>query len=597
MKVFLRKLAVVLLIVLISAYSYNAERIGDLSEVYLRKGMESLRVLNYRDALLYFGRAFSSNPKSEAGELAYLYLGKAYALFSYASGSRRGILASIGYLNQYPFHYKVPRYIHVQREFVGDSYLILQWYGTAKNIYANLYGETERVEYLVKYGYASALDGSVEGFNYLRELKEVPSEYLDLYYMTMGFYHFNLGRYGTAKEYMMRALEVNPHLREDPHLLFRLGVSHYKLGDWRRGILYLELSLRADPFNTYKEKANFYLALINLETKNFREAFRNLKSLTEDDGLFYRKTAQVLFSSLWYYDEFLKVYGEKIGDYRNKLLQIGWLNVENAYGDLPLLGIYYLALKTGSLSEEEMEFLKVKRPKLTDLLLENDLFVLSPFIEKVRKTLKGYRFYIRKEAEFVRDLYLANDTTFMLLFEDSIDLLARSLVFVGDVRARRLLPFLKDESLSAFLEAQLLIVEGKTREAVKKLEASLKDLKGDDRKEALILIGYLKGDTETLEGVLKEVDLSHPRFSGYASLLYLRLADIYFSRGDLKRSAKYYRKVVSLSIKDQTYWWSLFRLALIGERTGDRETIRWVVNKVKGEDNIMSRVITALWEG
>ncbi|MDQ7037888.1 MAG: tetratricopeptide repeat protein [Aquificota bacterium] len=597
MRVLLRKLAVALLIVLVSAYSYNAERREDLSEVYLRKGMESLRVLNYRDALLYFARAFSSNPESEAGELAYLYLGKAYALFSYASGSRRGILASIGYLNQYPFHYKVPRFIHVQREFVGDSYLILQWYGTAKNIYANLYGETERVEYLIKYSYASALEGSVEGFNYLRAVKSVSPEYLDLYYMTMGFYHFNLGKYETAKEYMMRAVEVNPYLREDPHLLFRLGVSYYKLGDWRRSILYLELSLRADPFSTYREKASFYLALINLETRNFREAFRNLESLTEDNGLFYRKVSQILFASLWYYDEFLEVYGERIGDYRKKLLQIGWLNVENTYGDLPLLGIYYLALKTGSLSEEEREFLKVKRPRLSDLLLENDLFFIDPFIKKVKRTLRSYRFYVREEAEFIRELYLANDSTFLLLFEDSTDLLVRSLVFVGDLRAKKLLPFLKDRSLSAFLEAQILIVEGKTEEALKRLETSLRGLKGDDRKEALMLIGYLKGDPKTLEDVLKEVDLNHPRFSGYATVLYLRLADIYFSRGDLARSAGYYRKVVDLGVKDYAYWWSLFRLALIGDRTGDRETISWVVNKVKGEDNIMSRVITTLWEG
>jgi tetratricopeptide (TPR) repeat protein len=603
MRVLLRKLAVALLIFLISAYSYNAERTAeeDLSETYLRKGLESLKVLNYRDALVYFAKAFSANPKSEAGEMAYLYLGKGYALFSYASGSRRGILAAVGYLNQYPFYYKVPRFLQVQREFIADSYLLLQWYDSAKNIYANLYGETERVEYMIKYGYATALSGSVEGFNYLKDLAKrgVPPDYADLYYMTVGFFYFNLGKYEVAKEYMMRTLELNPYLREDPHLLFRLGVSHYKLGDWRKAILYLELALRNDPFGMYEESSNFYLTFINLETRNFREAFKNLQHLLSKDRLFYRKISQVVFSSLWYYDEFLEVYRDRIGNYREKLLQIGWLNVENAFGDLPLLGIYYLALKTGRISEEEREFLRVKRPKLGDLILGNDLFPLKPFVEKVRRALLGYRFYVRKEALFLRELYTTNEQSFLTLFsgEEERELLARSLVFLGDLGARKILPFLKDGSLFRFLEAQILILEGRIGEALPLLEASLEGLEGDDRREAQILVSYLRNDPLGLEEATRGLDLKHPRFSGYAPLIFLKLGDLYFSRGDLEKSALYYRKAVDLGTRDEVYWWALFRLALIGEKTGDAEILSWVVKKAKEEDNIMSRVITTLWEG
>ncbi|MDQ7082754.1 MAG: hypothetical protein Q9N34_07260 [Aquificota bacterium] len=138
----------------------------------------------------------------------------------------------------------MPRFLHTQREFVADSYLLLQWYEKAKNIYANLYGETEKTEYMISICYASALSGSIEGYQYLSKLgKEgVPEDYLDLYYMTMGFYSFNLGKYRLASQYMSYAVNTNTYLREDPHLLFRLGVSYYKLGDWRRALLYLELA-------------------------------------------------------------------------------------------------------------------------------------------------------------------------------------------------------------------------------------------------------------------------------------------------------------------------------------------------------------------
>jgi len=109
--------------VLISAYSYNAERVqsADLAERYFRKALDNLKILNYIDALIYFTRAYKADPTSRYGELSYLYLGKSYALYSYAFGSKKGVMASIGYLNQYPFHYKVPRFIHTQREFLGDA--------------------------------------------------------------------------------------------------------------------------------------------------------------------------------------------------------------------------------------------------------------------------------------------------------------------------------------------------------------------------------------------------------------------------------------------------------------------------------------------
>jgi len=238
---------------------------------------------------------------------------------------------------------------------------------------------------MIKYGYAAALSGSIEGYTYIKNLSltGVPSDYLDLYYMTMAFYNFNLGRYRLTVDYALEALNANSYLREDSNLLFRLGVSYYKLGDWRKGLLYLEMAVRKDAFGVYKDRANFYLALINLETKNYREAMANLRRLISEGKLFYNKFSQLLFSSLWYYDEFLEVYGEELGDYRSLLLQLGWLNVEDAYGELPALGLYYLSLRSGLLTEEEEEFLRVKNLTLREFVLEGDLFSPERFLARV----------------------------------------------------------------------------------------------------------------------------------------------------------------------------------------------------------------------
>ncbi len=587
---------------MISTYSYNAEREKDpqLAKRYFEKGLKSLRVLNYRDALMYFARAYSIDPKSYYGELSYLYLGKSYSLYSFAFGSKRGILAAIGYLNQYPFHYKVPRFIYTQREFIADSYLILQWYETAKNIYANLYGETERKEYMIKYSYASSLSGSIEGYNYLRELDErsVPADYLDLYYATLGFYNFNIGRYALTIHYLTQAININTYLREDANLLFRMGVSHFKLGNWRKAPLYLELALRSDPFKIYEEKANFYLAIINLETKNFREAYENLRKLTEKGRLFYSKLAQILFSSLWYYDEFLKVYSDRIGNYREKLLKIGWLNVEDVYGEFPALGIYFLSLKEKRITEEEKDFLRIKELSLREFVFENDLFSFEKYVERVRGAMKNLRFYVEDDALLLSDLYKTNRKNFLRIFRDqeSIVKLSRSLVFLGDDEAEKILPLLKDRALLKFLYAKLMIVKGEFRQALKLINESLPKLSDEDRLEAELLVGYLKNDQALLEKVVRRIDFKNPRFSYYRIPFLIKLADLYYSRGEFKKAMHLYREVVREG-EGSFYWWAMFRIALISERLKDSQTLKWVVKRAKEEDNIWSKVIRILWEG
>lgn len=593
----------VLLIVLVSTYSFNAESVEDqdLAKNYFQKGLESLKILNYSDATVYFSRGYSVAPKSYYGELSFLYLGKSYALYSYAFGSGKGIVAAIGFLNQYPFYYKVPRFIPLQREFVADSYLLLQWYDNAKNIYANLYGETERVEYMIRYCYASSLSGSAEGYDYLVKLtdKGVPSDHLALYYTALGFYNFNLGRYKEAIDFLSQAMNVNPYLREDVHVLFRLGVSYYKLGDWRKAFLYLELALKNDPLNIYSDKSHFYLANVNLETKNLREAYSKVSKLMEGGKLFYLKLSQILVSSLWYYEDFLKVYGDKLGDYRGMLLKLGWLNVGNVYGEIPALGIYCLSIETKSLREEEKEFLRVKRLTLREFVFENDLFTTERFAARCRESFGKLTFYRKEDAQFVSELYITNKQNFSKLFSDqnSLSLLARSLVFLGEREAYQVIPLLQDEALRDFLTAKLSIIEGDREKGILLLKKSLPSLGGEDRKEASLLLGYLQEDPAMLEEAMKGLDFSGERFSAYRRLVLLKLADLFYDKGEIKKSFDYYREVVKDGAEDQDYWWAMFRLALLSERMQDTETLKWVVNRAKEKDNIWSRVIRTLWEG
>ena len=593
-----RKFLIALLIVLISTFSFNAERVRDpdLSKRFFEKGIGSLKVLNYRDALLFFSKAYSLAPKSYYGELSYLYIGKTYSLYSYAFGSKRGVMAAIGYLNQYPFYYKVPRLVHTQREFVADAYLLLQWYDTAKNIYANLYGETEREEYMIKYGYAASLGGSIEGFRYLESLSEVPSDYLDLYYTTMGFYSFNLGRYERAVNLLTRAVNTNPYLREDAHLLFRLGVSYYRLGNWRKALLYLELTLREDPFKVYENSVSFYLANINLETKNFREAMRNIERLIEDGKLFYLKVSQILFSSLWLYDDFLKVYGDRLGNYRESLLKLGWLNVEDVYGELPALGLYYLSLRERGLRDEEREFLRVKRLTLGEFVFLNDLLGFDRYVRRCREALAEVDPYTEEGALLLAELYRTNRRNFLRVFGDQVSLqkLARAMVFLGDEGANDIVVLLRDRSLSDFLMAKLRILEGDRNGAVSLLDRSLSGLTGEDRLEAEVLLGYLKEDASLLEDVLPKLE-GRGRLSSYRPLVLLKLADLNYSAGNLKKAALYYREALESGVEGRQRWWAMFRLALLSEKLGDQETLKWVVERTKGEDNIWSRAIMVLW--
>ena len=87
---------------------------------------------NYEDAIRDLTSAFNLDRNGYYGELAYLWLGRAYALLAYSKANKRGLLSAIGFLNMYPYYFKRANYIDLQREFLGDIYLLLEEYSKAK---------------------------------------------------------------------------------------------------------------------------------------------------------------------------------------------------------------------------------------------------------------------------------------------------------------------------------------------------------------------------------------------------------------------------------------------------------------------------------
>ncbi len=550
-------------------------------------------------AINYFTKSYIADPKGYYGELSYLYLGKTYALYSYSIGSRKGILSSVAFLNQYPNQYKVPRFINVQREFIGDSYTLMGWYEDAVNVFANLYGETEDVRYLIKLGYASSLGGSAEGYTYLKKfgLESIPPDYRDIYFLARGYYEFNFGRYERTIDFLTEAANLNEYVRKESHYLYRLGISYYKLGQWQKAMLFLELTLRYDKFGDYRKKTNFYLTYLNLHTQNYKDAFRNIKNLTEGNQLFYSKLSQVLYSSLWLYPDFLKVYEREFRFYRDILLQIAWLNIGNVYGDIALLGIYSMAIDTLSLSEDEKELIRTKNLKLSEFFLEGDLFNFDAYLSFVNKQLEGYDVYNLQKSKFLNMLYLLNKNNIKLAFKRGAESFVRASLFLGDRETFwEQVKMMREGAEKRFLAAKMMLIEGRESEAVDILKRVQESLKGGDRTEAELLIAYYSGDMERLEGIVQSLKEDSPRFKGYLIPAYIRLADYHFGAGNFKKSMAYYSKYLELTPEDKEgYWWALYRIGKIAEYLGDEEKLKWVVNKALGKDNIWSRVIQTLW--
>ena len=580
------------LLLLLLAYVFTFSTEGEnlrASRSEFSRGFESLQNRDFTGAIQSFTRAYVHDKKEYYGELSYLYLGKAYALLSYYSGKKEGVYSAIAFLNMYPYHYKMANYIDLQVEFIGDAYLLLDMYGKAKDIFFSLYRKSGNPIHLLKFLYAGAMMGATD----LTLLKDLDPKNLGnyeyVYYLVLGYANYNMDNYLDALEYMTQARGVYRYLEDDPHFLYRYAISHYMLGDWRKTIFYMEILSRKDIYKMYEELSNYYLALIYLNTGNYGDALKNIKSL-EKRGLISNVTARLLYSQLWAFKDFMEKNKDHFPHYGETLAKIAWLDVNSKLSTPALLGLYYLALSQKKVYDEEL--LKMKNLNVTEDIRFNGLRVnLNPLIQKLRDVYDGLDPYSEDNAKVLKQLYTLNERNFLSLFP--AEKLARALVYTGDEDVLKVVNMVEGP-VGVFLRGQAMLLED-NKEGLNLIRSSLKDLKGADYLEAIFILGIMERNKAYLEKALAQEEIPK-HLQTYIIPATFELADIYYTQKNYAKARDLYRKLMeSLDEKDPMYWISAFRLAFSADMLNDKETVDWVVKNVQKKDNIVSRVILELW--
>jgi len=525
--------------------SFSQERLSENTALAQRKfysGSINLENRNYEDAIRDLTSAFNLDRNGYYGELAYLWLGRAYALLAYSKADKKGLLSAIAFLNMYPYYFKRPNYGDLQKEFLGDIYLLLEEYSKAKELYLGLYKNSNQKKYLVKFLYADAL-------------------------------------------------EENRSLEEDPHFLYRLALSYYILQDWRNSLFYFELLRRRDIYRRYADKSSYFLLFINLGNKNYSEAMERLQELMKDRDPLTDLTLKLALSQLWFYEDFIDKY--KLGWYKPLLLKIAWVDYAKSYGLPSLLGVYYYSLKDKKPMDGEL----LKRAKVSRegyLTVEDIKINMEPFYKSLEAQYRRLNPYEDKDFGFVEALYKVNERNFLTLFDASA--LLRGSLYRGKLDYMGLLDVV-GEPTKSFLRAQEFLLTGKEKEGVELLSKVKDQLIGEDHTEALFLLGFFSDNKKLLETALQTKDLEKSqRLKGYIPTALLELGDYYYSLGNFAKAKEFYKSYLERSEEeDNLYWLTALRLARLSGLTKDEETLQWVVKRAEKTDNILGRLIISLW--
>jgi tetratricopeptide (TPR) repeat protein len=580
-RLIVKKILVLLLIFLLSFSAEREKSNLKLAQTYFYRGYIEYTQGNYSDAIGEFSKSYLADKEGYYGELSYLYIGIAYAQLSYKKGQKGGIASAIAYLNMYPYYYKKPTYLFLQREFIGYSYLLLGLYDKAKDIFLSLYKDTLRQDYLLNFLYADALsDGTNrELLNMIDPRSLTEKRYL--YHLVKGFYAFRDGNYKETIKELSEAQSLNRYIEDDPEFLYRYAVSAFMEGDWRKAVFYFEQLDRKDMYRKYGESLDYYLALIYLMNKNYADAKRRVDKLMELNNV---KTAH-LISQLWTFPDFLEKY--KFNDYKKTLKSIAWRYLNSSYSIPAILGLYYYSLRDKKIEEESL--FKLKNLDLKEEIVFQDIKVNTrPMLELLKGLMDKMDPY-GKDANFLINLYSLNKGNYALLF--GYEKLARAITYLGNTSMKDVVQRV-EEPLRSFLLGQISLLEG-SEEGLRMIESASKLLEGEDKKEALFIIGIYKKDIRLLESLLSE-KLS-PRLEPYLEPSLLELGDFYYARRDYNKAKEYYKKYLEIAQESYLYWLVAYKLAKAGELTKDQETISWVVKKAEMRDNIISRVILALW--
>ncbi|HIQ48967.1 MAG TPA: hypothetical protein EYH58_04985 [Aquifex aeolicus] len=591
----LTRTIILLAVIVLSAFSFNALTTDkeEASKIYYEIALKALHLNDYEDALVFFSKALSLAPSSKYGELSYLYYGLTYALYSYHLGNKEGIFSAIGYLNQYTFYYKKPEYLILQREFLGDSYLLVAWYEDAMNIYANLYGDTKKKKYLIKYAFISALYGDYTGYNELRRLKSLPKDYLYLYHLALGIYSIDFGRNKEALQHLTKALELNPFLRYDVHFNYYTGLAYYKNGKIWRSMLFFLRAKDLDKFGLYRTMLNYYLTQVYLATNNFSEAYEIYKEIFKE--IFYNSIYKVIYSNYWLNEEFLKRY-EDFKFYYDVILQIGWLSTGKKIVGYSLLALYNKALKSKNLSEEEKVFMETIKFENTDFVMNKELFSFKKQLDVLNRKLSLMD--VEESAEFIVNLYKTHRNNFLTIFykPDSLFVLARALVYTGDKEFLKIAKLLPNTPELKFLKAKYWFSKGRKEVAKRFLKDSINNLEGIDKLEAMLLLYYLI-ENPYIDEVLK-LAREYKELENYFPYMYRLAGDIYYDKGMYRKALLMYKEFLqNYKAKDDIYGATLVKMGVLAEVLQDKKTVDFVVKEAKGFKNLWSEAILTLWGG
>lgn len=591
----LTRTIILLAVIVLSAFSFNALTTDkeEASKIYYEIALKALHLNDYEDALVFFSKALSLAPSSKYGELSYLYYGLTYALYSYHLGNKEGIFSAIGYLNQYTFYYKKPEYLILQREFLGDSYLLVAWYEDAMNIYANLYGDTKKKKYLIKYAFISALYGDYTGYNELRRLKSLPKDYLYLYHLALGIYSIDFGRNKEALQHLTKALELNPFLRYDVHFNYYTGLAYYKNGKIWRSMLFFLRAKDLDKFGLYRTMLNYYLTQVYLATNNFSEAYEIYKEIFKE--IFYNSIYKVIYSNYWLNEEFLKRY-EDFKFYYDVILQIGWLSTGKKIVGYSLLALYNKALKSKNLSEEEKVFMETIKFENTEFVMNKELFSFKKQLDVLNRKLSLMD--VEESAEFIVNLYKTHRNNFLTIFykPDSLFVLARALVYTGDKEFLKIAKLLPNTPELKFLKAKYWFSKGRKEVAKRFLKDSINNLEGIDKLEAMLLLYYLI-ENPYIDEVLK-LAREYKELENYFPYMYRLAGDIYYDKGMYRKALLMYKEFLqNYKAKDDIYGATLVKMGVLAEVLQDKKTVDFVVKEAKGFKNLWSEAILTLWGG
>jgi tetratricopeptide (TPR) repeat protein len=113
----------------------------------------------------------------------------------------------------YTYYFKRANYIDLQREFLGDVYLLLEEYSKAKELYLSLHKNSNQKKYLMKFLYADALEGGTKNIELLESLRAL-EEGVDPSMLSLirGYYFYNQGRFKEALHELTQARAQNRNL-------------------------------------------------------------------------------------------------------------------------------------------------------------------------------------------------------------------------------------------------------------------------------------------------------------------------------------------------------------------------------------------------